>query len=265
LAASLVAACTDRTLTGSPLPTGGIGSISFPAQEEADPPVSGPEAESPSAGPAFKSKVVPTKALESAKQAGTKYCPFIQFEVKGAAYSPRWPGATVAYFPGKNPLPKVQRDLLRDAAVRLNQAAGTQIFTMLPDGAATADLPITDSTEFPKLSILGETEAKIYSRYGAASISIEVVEVMKLRPQLPNGLFFRVALHEFGHAAGLEHNPAANSLMNQGTSTRTPDQFSDSERASLRLLYGLPDVPLLDARRETQSLGIAPPIAFTID
>ncbi|MBM3276150.1 MAG: hypothetical protein FJZ00_13435, partial [Candidatus Sericytochromatia bacterium] len=145
LAVSFAGACTDRLGPGSALPTAGIGSISFPAQEEADPPVSLPEAESPTAGPAFKSKVVPTQALESAKQPGTRYCPFIQFDVKGTAYSPRWPGATVAYLSGKNPFPKAQRDLLRDAATRLNQAAGTQVFTMLPDGAATADLPITDS------------------------------------------------------------------------------------------------------------------------
>jgi hypothetical protein len=229
-----------------------VGSGTFPAEEDATIPTPLPDALVPGATTSFAAKIVPTDAFEANKKAGVRYSPIIEFTVQEAQYSPRWPGATLAYTPGARPLPQIQRDLLWRAVDKLNATVGYRVFSMLTDGSS-ADIPVTDSTSFANSRVLGETEAKVVSRYTSTTLSIDFGETIRLRSGLPNGLFYRVALHELGHAAGLEHNPEPNTLMNLGTSTRTPDDFAPSEKESLKLLYSLPDIPLKPGR-ETQGL-----------
>ncbi|MBM3266885.1 MAG: matrixin family metalloprotease [Candidatus Sericytochromatia bacterium] len=236
-----------------PFPGGPQQTLTFPAEEE-DPPVPTPipGALVPGATASFVAKVVPKTALDANKAATTQYCPFIEFEVQDAKFSPRWPGATLAYSPGARPLPQMQRDLFRRAVEKLNTTVGFKIFSMLSDGAS-ADIPVTDSTSFSSHTVLGETEARVVSRYTSTTLQIDFSEKMRLRSGLSDSLFYRVALHELGHAAGLEHNPRPNTLMNKGTSSRTPMDFAPEERESLKLLYSLPDVPL-KPHRIAQSL-----------
>ncbi len=210
----------------------------------------------------FRSKIVPKQAVDGAKKAYIRYSPLIEFAIHQATYSPRWPGATVSYRPGVHPLSTTQRDLLKKAVDRLNLAVGFKVFAMLPDNAS-ADIPVTDSTDFPSSSVLGETTAKVVSRISETAISIDFSEEVRLRPGLSDNLFFKVALHELGHAAGLEHNPDGNTLMNRGTSLRTPADFAQSEKESLKLLYSLADTPL-ELPRQTQSVGTEPLIGWTL-
>lgn len=224
----------------------------FPS--ELDPPVT--------ATASFKTKIVLKEALDAAKKSYLRYSPIIEFAVQDTRYSPRWPGATLSYHPGPSPLPPVQVELFKRAVDRLNAAVGFKVFTMLPDNAS-ADIPVSDSSEFPSSAVLGETTARVVSRISETAISIDFTEEMRLRPGLPNGLFFKVALHELGHAAGLEHNPDANALMNRGTGFRTPDDFAQSEKESLRLLYNLADSPLKPPRK-TQSVLPEPLAGWTL-
>lgn len=202
------------------------------------PPPSGSRPE-PGPGARISPRFLPREVLARARRPHTSYSPLVEFEVEGFVYSPRAPGATVAYLPGSDPLPPEKRGLFRLAVDSLNRAAGTTVFALLPDGAS-ADVPVMESADFPGPTVFGATTFKLVTKIEEGTVVIDHREEVRLRPNLPGRLFFKVALHELGHAAGLDHNPDPGSLMNARTTFDTPDDFVPSEKESLRLLYALP-------------------------
>lgn len=190
----------------------------------------------------FTLKYVPSAALKAAQATGGPYSPIIEFTLKSVeAVHIRWPKATVSYHEGPRPLSASQRKLVKTEIDRVNQAIGLRIYKYVGEGAS-ADIVVTDSTSLAPSTVLGVTTANLTTRVKGEEVSIELTEDIQVRADIrSDSLFQKVILHEYGHAAGLEHDPEIDSLMHRSTGARTAFDFSATERNTLRLLYGMPD------------------------
>lgn len=148
---------------------------------------------------------------------------------EGAGSFSRWPDnkSTVAVWIASHPYASVVATSFR----RWNDAGAPVTYTVVDD-STRADVHVTWISELPFEGELGTT-----FRLTDSDGRILIAHVLLLSTAPIEGVQ-NAAIHEAGHALGLDHSPNADDIMSRGNGRKY--QLTDADLKTLRVLYELP-------------------------